>query len=181
MQTLSVGCVALAAVCWAPGHRGGLGAVAASARLDVSLAPHRVSDNSPPVVALAAESPQLTVVLTNKDPHTLRLWNDSCSWGYRNLSFELTDAGRTITVTRAERGWEKNVPAWDDLPSGGSVSTDVTLSSVEWRGLPVLKHGEQRMVRIRAIYRSEAGFDATTNHVWVGTARSPDIDVIHSN
>ena len=181
MRTLSVGCAALAAVCWAPGDRGAPGAVAASAPLDVSLAPHRASDSSPPVVALAAESPQLTVVLTNKDPHTLRLWKDSCSWGYRNLSFELIEAGRRITVTRAERGFEKNVPAWDDLPSGGSLSTDVTLSAVEWRGLPVLKHGEQRMVRIRAIYQSEAGFDATTHHVWVGAARSSDIDVILSN
>jgi hypothetical protein len=166
----------------APGDCGGPGAIAASAPLDVSLAPHGASGSSPPVVALAAESPQLTVVLTNKDPHTLRLWKDSCSWGYRNLSFELIDAaGRSITVTRAERGWEKNVPAWNDLPSGGSLSTDVTLSAAEWRGLPALKHDEQRIVRMRAIYQSEAGFDAMTHYVWVGAARSADMDVILSN
>jgi hypothetical protein len=164
----------------APSDHGALAAAAAS--LDVSLAPRHASDGSPPLISLAARSPQVTVVLTNKGQHTLRLWKDSCSWGYQNLSFELTDsAGLSITITRPERGWEKNVPAWNDLPSGGSLSIDVTLSAPEWRGLPALKHGEEQAVRLRAIYQTEAGFDATTHHVWVGVAQSPVIDVILSN
>jgi hypothetical protein len=172
---------ALTAICMAPSVHGALAAVAPSAPLEVSLAPYRASQGSPPLIDLATRSPQLTFVLTNKGQHTLRLWKDSCSWGYRNLSFELIDAsGRRITVTRAERGWEKNVPAWNDLPSGGSLSTDVTLSGAEWRGLPALKHGEQRVIRIRAVYQSETGFDAKTHHVWVGAAHSPDMDAILS-
>jgi hypothetical protein len=182
MRSLSLGCAALTAICMAPSDHGAAAAVGVSASLHVSLAPHQASDGSPPFIALAAGSPQLTVALTNRDSHTLRLWKDSCGWGYQNLSFELIDAaGRSITITRAERGWEKNIPAWNDLPSGASLSTDVTLSAVEWRGLPLLKRGEQRAVRIRAIYQSEAGFDATAHDVWVGAARSPDMDVILSN
>jgi len=181
MRSLSLVAAALAAIYTAP-PACSAPAVAASAPLGVSLAPYHASESSPPLIALADGSPQLTVVLTNRGEQTLRLWKDGCSWGYQNLSFELTDAaGRSIKVTRAERGFEKNVPTWNDLRSGGDLSMDVTLSAPEWRNLPALKHGERQAVRIRAVYRSEPGFDATTHHVWIGVAYSPARDVILSN
>jgi hypothetical protein len=173
---------ALTAICMAPASHGAPVAATPSPPLKVALAPYSASQGSSPHIDLTARSPQLTFVLTNQGPNTLRIWKDTCSWGYRNLSFELIDAsGRQITVTRAERGREKNVPAWNELPSGSSLSTDVTLSKAEWRELPALKNGEQRAIRIRAVYQSEEGFDAKTHQVWVGAAQSPDMDAILSN
>jgi hypothetical protein len=172
---------ALSAICMASSVLGATTSALPRVPLEASLAPYHASEGTPAIIDLGTRSPQLTFVLTNKGEYTLRLWKDSCSWGYRNLSFELIDAsGRRSTVTRAERGWEKNFPAWNDLPSGGSLSTDVTLSRTEWRGLPALKHGERRAIRIRAVYRSEPGFDAKTHHVWVGAAHSRDLDAILS-
>jgi hypothetical protein len=44
------------------------------------------------------------VVLTNNSGHSLVVWEDACSWGYFNLSFEFTDAkGRVIKVERDPR------------------------------------------------------------------------------
>jgi hypothetical protein len=182
-RNLALISAALAAICLVPSAYGAPAAVASSSPLEVSLTPYdRASQSAPPLIDLATRSPHLTVVLTNKGSHKLRIWKDSCSWGYQNLSFELIDAsGRRMRVTRAERGWEKNVPAWTDLPSGGSLSTDVTLSGAEWRGLPALKHGERRAIRIRAVYQSKNGFDAKTYRVWVGKAQSSDMDAILSD
>jgi hypothetical protein len=65
MRNLFLGCAALTAICAAPLDDGAKGAVEANAPLHVSLASYRASDGSPPLVALAAGSPQLTVVFTN--------------------------------------------------------------------------------------------------------------------
>src|SRR5215475_14072070 len=79
MRNLALICAALTGI-WPQDH-GALAAAAASAPIDVSLAPYRASQGSPPLIDLATRSPQLTVVLTNRGQHTLRLWKDSCSWG----------------------------------------------------------------------------------------------------
>ena len=145
MRNWSLGFAALTAISMAPSNSGAWGGLcAASPSLDISLAAPRPPDKSPPLVALAAGSPQLIVVFTNKGQGSVRLWSDSCSWGYESLSFELTDPeGRISRVTRAELVWDKNVPKWDELSSGASRAMDVTLSAADWRGLPKVKPGER--------------------------------------
>jgi hypothetical protein len=182
MPNWSLGFAALTAISMVTSNPGASAAVAASPSLDISLAAPRSSDESPPLIALTAGSPQISVVFTNKGEGSVRLWSDSCSWGYESLSFELTDSkGRISRVTRAELVWDKNVPAWDELASGASRATDVTLSAAAWRGLPKVKPGERRAVRIRAIYHVEPDSDATAHHVWVGAVRSVDMAAILLN
>src|SRR5262249_20627942 len=123
-------------------------------------------------------APQLTVVVTNAGSESLRLWKDSCSFGYRTLSFEVTDkSGKHSVVTRVERIWEKDFPAWDTLAPGATMTTDVSLTEKDWQGLPHLRPGERRAVTMHAVYRSAPGYQARLNNVWVGSVASQDIDV----
>ena len=129
-------------------------------------------------IVLGDPSPQLSVVIRNTGSESVRVWKDSYSFGYRNLSFELTDpAGKRFAVTRVDRIWEKDFPAWDTLAPGASMTIDVSFTAKDWQGLPRLEPGERRTVRVHALYRSAAGYEAKLNSVWVGSVASQDIDV----
>ena len=129
-------------------------------------------------VVLGDPSSQLTVVVKNVGAEPVRLWKAGYSFGYRNLSFEVTDQdGKHFVVTRAERVFEKDYPALEALPAGASITTDVSLTAQEWQGLPHLQPGERRAVRMHAVYRSAPSPEAKRNSVWVGSVASEDIDV----
>ena len=129
-------------------------------------------------IVIGDPSPQLTVVIRNTSSASVRLWKDSCSFGYRTLSFEITDRdGKRFVATRVERTWEKDFPAWDTLAPGASMTTDVSVTAKDWQGLPHLQPGERRAVRMHAVYRSAPGYEAQLNSVWVGSVASEDIDV----
>lgn len=133
-------------------------------------------------IVLGGSTPQVTVVFRNVGTQPLRLWKDTCSWGYRNLSFEMFDAGgRRFTLTRVEVAWEKNVPTWDTLAPGASVSRDITLNPADWEGLPPLAPGESRHVSVRAVYRSPLTDQSTRHGIWVGSAVSEDLEVTIAN
>jgi hypothetical protein len=129
-------------------------------------------------IVIGDPAPQMTVVIRNTSSASVRLWKDSCSFGYRTLSFEITDsAGKHFVATRVERTWEKDFPAWDTLAPGASMTTDVSVTAKDWQGLPHLKPGERRPVRMHAVYHSAQGYEAQLNSVWVGSVASEDIDV----
>ena len=51
------------------------------------------------------------VVLTNTSDHNLLVWNEECSWGYFNLSFEFTDKdGKVVQVGKTPTGFTVNFP-----------------------------------------------------------------------
>jgi hypothetical protein len=150
--------------------------------LAVALALTHTSAESGADLVVGGSTPQLTVVFRNVGTAPLRLWKDTCSWGYRNLSFEMSDAGgRRFTVSRVEVPWEKNVPTWDTLAPGASVSRDVTLNHGDWQGLPPLAPGEARRVSLRAVYRSSPDEQSRRHGIWVGSAQSEDLEVTLTN
>jgi hypothetical protein len=129
-------------------------------------------------VVVGDPAPQLSVVIKNTSSASVRLWKDSCSFGYRTLSLDITDkAGKHFVVTRVERIWEKDFPAWDTLAPGATMSTELSITSKDWQGLPSLKAGERRAVRMHAVYHSAPEYQAQLNSVWVGSVASDDIDV----
>jgi hypothetical protein len=116
------------------------------------------------------ELSSITVVIENKSSATLRLWSETCSWGYQNLSFEIADSnGKVFHVTRSERGWEKNFPQWDNVAPGASISKSVNLLDGQWRGLPSLQPGAHEAVRLQAFYKSSSSYESTANTIWVGS------------
>ena len=51
------------------------------------------------------------VVLANISSHDLMVWNEACSWGYFNLSFEFTNgAGKVVKVHKEPTGFTVNFP-----------------------------------------------------------------------
>ena len=153
-----------------------------SAPLAITLTPTHAGNSADVDLAIGAPSAQLTAVFRNVGPETIRLWKDTCSWGYRNLSFEITQQdGQRFVVTRVERGWEKNVPAWHTLPAGTHLSSDITLNTRDWQGLPRLATGERRPVAVRALYKSGADYESKLNGVWVGSIVSEEIQATLEN
>jgi hypothetical protein len=153
-----------------------------SGSLAITLTPTHAGTVSNADVVIGAPSAQLAVVFRNAGPKTIRLWKDTCSWGYRNLSFEITQQdGQRFLVTRVQRGWEKNVPAWHTLPPGTGLSSDITLNTRDWQGLPQLRPGERRAVAMRAVYKSVADYESRLNGVWDGSIMSEEIRVTLAN
>jgi hypothetical protein len=134
------------------------------------------------LIAHEQASPQLAVVLTNTSSKPIRVWSDTCSWGYRNLSFKMTDpSGRLFVVEKVERGWEKNVPVWDTLAPGASKTTEVTFNQSEWKGLPAPRGKEPSELRVRALYQSAASYPQRMNAIWVGLVESTEVQLTIKN
>ena len=118
-------------------------------------------------------SQHFAVVITNTGTTPIRLWRETCSWGYANLSFEATDAsGARTSITRKPVVWEKDHPDYMIVPPGDHMVIDVTFDAATWRNAPLPKQGEHRTVNLRALYESAASPEAKTDQVWIGKASS---------
>jgi hypothetical protein len=52
------------------------------------------------------------VILTNTSDHKLSVWNEECSWGYFNLSFEFTGKdGKVFRTSKNPIGFTVNFPS----------------------------------------------------------------------
>lgn len=122
------------------------------------------------------QAPCFHVVLTNVSEHTARLWETWNSWGFYNLTFELTDAeGKRRTVERWCAGWSRNFASWFLLKPGERYVFDIWFPG-EWRGLPEVK-GKAQEVSLRAVYAIPEDDSARTVGVWSGTVRSAEVKV----
>jgi len=126
-------------------------------------------------ISLFDASRHFSVILTNVGKSPVRLWKDWCSWGYFNLSFEMTDQnGRRVIVSRKMKVWEKNFPAWTTVAAGDQMVIDVTFDPAIWRNPPALEGAKERTISLRAIYESTAGKDANEHQIWTGKIASPE-------
>jgi len=92
-----------------------------------------------------------SVVLTNLTDHDLTLWKEWCSWGYFNLSFELTGKdGKVVKVSKAGRGWTRNGPAPYVVAPGKPFVLNVTFKSQDWEGTENLNGP----MTLKAIYKN---------------------------
>jgi hypothetical protein len=61
-------------------------------------------------------------------------WN---SWGYGNLSLHWTDSdGKTGTVTKVARGWDRNGPTVTTLQPGEALVREISFDPELWHGWP---------------------------------------------
>ena len=84
------------------------------------------------------------VVVNNVSAAPVRVWRDWCSWGYQQLSFEITDdAGHSWTVRRKEHEFFKNYPDYWTLGPGEPLVLSIALTTDLWEspesggGLPI--------------------------------------------
>jgi hypothetical protein len=143
--------------------------------LAVRIVPTGFTETGGRAITLFDPSQHFSVVITNVGKSPVRLWRDWCSWGYFNLSFEATDQdGMRVAVTKNQRAWDKNYPDWMIIPPGDHMVIEVAFDAATWRNAPVPPPGQQRTVKLRALYEVPADAEAKTNKVWTGKASSPE-------
>src|SRR5688572_4135471 len=81
---------------------------AESAALAVRVVPTSYREEGGRAIELRRPSEHFYVVVTNVSGKPIRLWKEWCSWGYFNLSFQVTDdAGRSVEVRKQDRDWTR--------------------------------------------------------------------------
>ena len=139
--------------------------------LSVSIAVPSHHDNR--VIDLHSPSAHFHVQISNKSKYAVNLWREWCSWGYFNLSFEVTnDAGKTWIVKKKDRPWTKNFPDFITLGSNQSIIYNVDFDPKFWESSPLLNSARSQKLIVRAIYESKESGDAKKNGVWSGKITS---------
>jgi hypothetical protein len=126
-------------------------------------------------IGLYLPSQYFYVVVTNASGELIRLWKEWCSWGYFNLSFEVTDEkGRSVAVKKLDRDWTRNFPSWDIIPPGGHQVREVGFDPTTWENSPMPEAGRSRAVRMRAIYVIQPEAATKKHGIWTGRVSSPE-------
>ena len=145
------------------------------AALTVRIVPTSYREKGGPAIELDRPSDHFHVVVTNVSGQPIRVWSERCSWGYSNLSFQLTDdAGRSVEVSKVRRAWTKNAAVTEIIPPGGHYVREVTFDPQTWYGWPLPEANEHKAVRMKAIYDIRPEGLTTKRGVWTGQVSSPE-------
>ena len=126
-------------------------------------------------ITLGGPTQHFHVVVTNVSGNPIRVWREWCSGGYFTLSFQATDeAGKTTTVKKNNRGWDKNYPDGTTIPPGDHPVLEVLFDEATWQDPPLPEQGKSRTVRLRAIFEVPADQDTKASQVWTGRTLSPN-------
>jgi hypothetical protein len=118
------------------------------------------------------------VVVTNTSKEPVRVWRDWCSWGYQQLTFEITDdAGKSWVIRRKDHGFFKNYPDFWTLGAGEPLVLSIALKADLWESdragdsLPVADL-KGKAVTIRALFAAAEDDASRENKVWTGKIAS---------
>jgi len=115
------------------------------------------------------------VVVANLSSSPIRLWEEWCSWGYFNLSFEAREStGSSFVISKKNRGWDKNFPCPVVVDAGHSWVIDVNLEPSIWENSPLASDTGKATLRLRAIFEIREGEQSKTEKVWTGKVSSPE-------
>jgi hypothetical protein len=143
------------------------------ATVDVRIVPMRIRPTGERTLTLPDAAQHFYVVLTNVGARPLRLWREWCSFGYYNLSFEVTDEqGKIIKVTKKPRAWDKNYPDWTLVPPGDHLVFEVTLDESTWQPALLPPHNQQAALLLRAVFEIPDDRDSKRYSVWTGRVTS---------
>jgi hypothetical protein len=143
--------------------------------LAVRVVPTSYREKTGRAIELYRPSQHFHVVVTNVSDEPIRLWREWCSWGYFNLSFEVTNGdGRPIAVRKRDRAWDKNYPDWEIIPPGGHQVWDVTFDPTTWKDSPLPETPGSRAVSMRAIYGIRPDKETKEYGIWTGQVSSPE-------
>ena len=123
------------------------------------------------------------IVVTNTSPKPVRIWRDTCSWGYANLSLELKDSdakaddpGRLLVKLR--RDWLRNAPDAAELAPGESLVFMIKLSDDVWKDFDFFKSRVGKKVRMRVRYHNVEEARALEHKVWTGSLHTAYQDYV---
>jgi hypothetical protein len=158
------------------GQRGGPAAQPSADTITVRIVPTSFRERVGRAIELYRPTDHFHVVITNASDGPVRLWRDWCSWGYFCLSFEVIDArGKSYTVKKKARGWDKNYPDEKLIPSGDHMVLEVAFDDSTWEGgpSPVSGSHEPQVLSIQAVYEVRADPESEKQKIWTGKVTSP--------
>lgn len=159
-----------------------------AAKLKIQIVPESYSTNASRDANIKCS--HFHVLLTNKSSVSIGLFEEWNSSGYFCLSFAITyPDGRTVSVVKMPRGWDKNFPSTLTIEPGGFHVFDVDLDPKIWLESPLQERGtpgrppwpaDGLHCRMRAIFSispreaSEAIWLPEGVSVWTGTITSAE-------
>ena len=145
-------------------------AAAADIQIAIALPQNRHGERA---LQYSVRNERFHVILTNSSETPKRIWQEWCSWGYYAMSFELTDeSGKTWTVKKKPREWDKNYPDYWTLGPHESLVLAVEFADAEiWEGFP-RPSGISRTFTMRAVFEIQPDQDSKQHAVWTGRAVS---------
>ena len=112
------------------------------------------------------------VVLTNVSPEPQPIWEYWNSWGYQNVSFELTTAdGKKFVVSRKQEKFTRNFPSTFLIGPGEHQVYAIRLDEW-WETHPSLPKIDETPLTLKAIYEVSPTTEAAQFHVWTGHLES---------
>lgn len=117
------------------------------------------------------------VIISNISTNVIRLWDESCSWGYEALSFQFADhAGNHWAVKKGPAFWTSNYPRWWRLDPGESGAIDVDFAQ-RWEGFRHATNQQPFAVTVSAVYEIRADENTPDSGVWSGKIVSAPLQV----
>lgn len=156
---------------------------AADSPFRISIVPER-RDKHHATISWAEDNQRtFHVVFTNiskKNQAIFQPWN---SWGYQNVSFEITAPNqKPLTVSMKPQIFTRNVPGTFLVPPGEQYVLPVTLNK-QWEVTPAAqpfadgKRSWIEKVSIKARYQVKESKESKKRNVWAGQTESPALTV----
>ncbi len=148
--------------------------------------PQRLEHRQRQISKSFTNKPEFHVLLKNISDEPQTLWNESCSWGYSNLSFEMVLDGRKIVIEKNPViEWEKDFPDyWTLLPDEYYVF-DIYITSDIWN-FPKIEEAS-KVVQLKAIYENTSSSriihfkdkpDKKLDNFWTGQIESDPLEIV---
>lgn len=143
--------------------------------LSVRIVPTDFKEERGRSINLGYDTAHFHVVLTNISDKPLRLCNDTCSWGYFALSFEVKDeSGKTTKVTKQGMPWSTLFAHYLTVPPGDHMVREVSFSKDEWENFVLPEKGKSVDVQMRAVFEIKPDDETKKKDVWTGKVVSPE-------
>lgn len=142
--------------------------------LTLRIVPNSIADNGERAIILTKPEWHFHVVVTNTSQEPVKLWQESCSWGYFNLSFESTDqGGKIVLIKKKAKGWNKDFPTWTVLAAGEQWVVDVAFDESTWQNPPLSAKGKGQAIKLKAVFEIAPEPEAQERNIWTGKITSP--------
>jgi hypothetical protein len=138
----------------------------------LSVVPDRSQGEGGSITMAQSKARDFYVVLTNVSQDSQTVWEDWNSWGYQNLSFELTTAdGRKFVTSKRQQDFTVNIPSTFLIQPGEHQVYAIRFDK-EWETRPALPGAKDMPITLKAIYKVSPTPEAKQYKVWMGSLES---------
>lgn len=145
---------------------------APKAPFSLSIVPTNSSGEVGSITMAESKAREFFVVLTNASKDPQQVWEFWNSWGYQNISFELTTQdGRKFIVSKRQQDFTRNFPSTFLIQPGEHQVYAIHLDKW-WETRPILPKADEMLITFKAIYEVPPTPEATQYKVWTGRVES---------